>query len=1017
MNLSELELRSLIKESLIVESSKKKFNKLIEQGKVPEEDFSQMWNGKRNKFNPPFNDDLYRMIVYNTYNAEQNHSVEDFKNNYEYIKQKVLSPFASGGRALAPVTVPGIGIFDVSKSLNDKTTTYDEIMEYAEYKDSVTVKKSNVLQDIIDDAVAGKSNQHLELIYKDDSWIFLYPKSYKGSIAVSRMGGDLKYYGNATSQNSSIGRIPWCIAPDSAGNMFLNYHRRMNLHMYIGTKLGNRYKNNDNNRKVCLSFLKKHGYVDLAKGNSTVNARNKDLPKSEVMSIVGSGIFSALEKDAKRPERLEIDEISYYKSVNFAQFQNIEAAIDTNSQTDYERFLKETESIGQYTESAELLKYIYLKFGSKNNETKYVDDDFNVFTVSSLALSGIEENPLFNASFLKSLNVDPSSLPPRHGMILDSRLVESVCTNAMNSLRFTWQDRDSDAKATLVTLSKMQISTMSQKFQDKLAFTLIKMLESKNDYIYSNLVLDFMSVDKTFADLVFGKLGKEKIRALIDKGSFLKNHPLVFGMIYNNTQEVYSDYRIAVKKGLAKFRKRAPSQDRVQDNPRFSATPSSFIPPEEIVKIIDNEQGYSDGFIVSCMKQYIGFNHGGIIKLSDQEAGYVKNKILEFYYSKGKNTKKAILKQIHADNLLGTDSDEIGKLIYELYKNNAKEYPKFGKTSYDDKVLHHALDDKNIVFIEAYLPVLNRHFLQGLNEDENVTRKILELGDSKHLIIGKLAAASFYQKAENFNSDLSLATMEKILSGDDYDSSLIYALVSSPAVLESQMYDNTVYKILNEKDQTKKEMLLYVISTSARRFSLTKAQSTNVASAVFDNLDTFYNDKQMASDSVSSIFKFLTNDQKLKMLYKDDGDLTMNVVIRSSASTELIISMKGFYYDLVSIGYEYNEGFGEADLINFDQYLKYLLLTIGVKQSDIPEVLEVDNRLEFVNSAISKVITGKKYYDEQAQAVDMNRNKKMFEMYFNLSSTVTSRASNHDDNIPADGDYAQIANYFETLFK
>ena len=134
MNLTESELRQLIKESLLIESSKKKFGKLVEQGKIPQEDFDEIWNGERKRFNPPFNDDLFRMIVYNTYAAEQNHGIEDFKQNYIEFKQKVLTPFIQGGRTIAPITVPGIGIFDVSKSLNDKTATYDEVTEYIELR-------------------------------------------------------------------------------------------------------------------------------------------------------------------------------------------------------------------------------------------------------------------------------------------------------------------------------------------------------------------------------------------------------------------------------------------------------------------------------------------------------------------------------------------------------------------------------------------------------------------------------------------------------------------------------------------------------------------------------------------------------------------------------------------------------------------------------------------------------------------------------------------------------------------
>ena len=380
-----------------------------------------------------------------------------------------------------------------------------------------------------------------------------------------------------------------------------------------------------------------------------------------------------------------------------------------------------------------------------------------------------------------------------------------------------------------------------------------------------------------------------------------------------------------------------------------------------------------------------------------------------------------------SNNLLGISADEIAKLIYELHENDIEGYLKFGNTSYDNRILQYPLEDKNIAFIEAYLSTATKHVLHDLNQDRNVIIKILELGDSKHVIIGKLAKVCFDKKAGSFNSALSGVAMQKILSDDDYDSNLIYALVSSPEVLESEMYDNTVYKILNGKDQTQKEMILYIISTSARKGVLTIDQSANVASVVFDNLDTFYNDKQAASSTASSIFKFLTNDQKLKMLYKDDGTPEMDTIIRRSSAEALFKSMQKFYYNVVEIGNEYdqNQDIPKADVINFNQYLKYLFLTIGVSQTNIEAFFsEAQSQYShqksyYANQTIGRKVTLKDYFDSQAQAVDMNRNKKMFEMYFNLSSKVT--AGNEDgfniQEIPAEGDYVEIAKYLEALFE
>ena len=305
MLLAESEIRSLIIESLLLESSKKKFTKeLIKPGKLSEEEFlDKMWIEKRNKWRHPFSNDMYRSIVFNSMLADENHTIDEYIAGFESINTGIFTPYFQRGGSISPVLNPdGTVLTDIDPKIKDSTLTYDEATAFIDAKGK-TDRGTSVMQNIIDKAVAKQANTDLDIIYKDENWVFFYPKSYNGSIAVSRMGGDLKYYGNAVHADSSIGRIPWCIAPDTTGNMFLNYHRRLNLHMYIGTKIGTRYNNNDKERKVCFSFSKKNGHVTLMSGNSTVNAANKDLSYEEANKIVGTKIFEILQKDAERPDR------------------------------------------------------------------------------------------------------------------------------------------------------------------------------------------------------------------------------------------------------------------------------------------------------------------------------------------------------------------------------------------------------------------------------------------------------------------------------------------------------------------------------------------------------------------------------------------------------------------------------------------------------------------------------------------------------------------------------------------
>ena len=47
------------------------------------------------------------------------------------------------------------------------------------------------------------------------------------------MGPNYNYLNpNAPSEKVQLGDMTWCTTVDGSGNMFLNYHQKMNLHMY-----------------------------------------------------------------------------------------------------------------------------------------------------------------------------------------------------------------------------------------------------------------------------------------------------------------------------------------------------------------------------------------------------------------------------------------------------------------------------------------------------------------------------------------------------------------------------------------------------------------------------------------------------------------------------------------------------------------------------------------------------------------------------------------------------------------
>ena len=111
----------------------------------------------------------------------------------------------------------------------------------------------------------GPDNPDYEVIINDSEWIICYPKTIKGSISLARSfwSGESLQYDNTVSGGigQRIGEMNWCtsIVPRQnapSNNMFLNYHRQLNLHMYYCIKKNINIEDVD--RKLCISFKKEN---------------------------------------------------------------------------------------------------------------------------------------------------------------------------------------------------------------------------------------------------------------------------------------------------------------------------------------------------------------------------------------------------------------------------------------------------------------------------------------------------------------------------------------------------------------------------------------------------------------------------------------------------------------------------------------------------------------------------------------------------------------------------------------
>ena len=295
MKVSKHQLKLIIENFLLSEHNKNQFETLLSNGSITENDYDQIF--KRGQPKGIFKNNMLRQVLYNTILKQQGHAADDFIANFNDFKNKIISPFNS--KQLAPrhndVSAKAKARQKIYDLLVNGSATYNDFQEYVEFREKRESGGSSRLQIVIDEGFAGNTS-HFENVYEDNNWIICYPKTYQGSIATARMGPDKKYY----TPPEVIGRLSWCTAIDSGNNMFLNYHRSLNLHMYYFTKKAG-FKPDSPDRKLCLSFVKQDSNVKLYEGNATVNGDNRSIDKTQVINIIGAELLEYLRQDVIKP--------------------------------------------------------------------------------------------------------------------------------------------------------------------------------------------------------------------------------------------------------------------------------------------------------------------------------------------------------------------------------------------------------------------------------------------------------------------------------------------------------------------------------------------------------------------------------------------------------------------------------------------------------------------------------------------------------------------------------------------
>ena len=358
MKLSKRQLSLIIENFLLLEHNKNEFESLLSSGSITDNDYNQIF--KRGQPRGIFKDNILRRVLYNTLIKQQGHSADDFIANFNDFKNKIITPFNI--KQLAPrhndMSAKGKARQKIYDLLINGNATYDDFQEYIEFRETRESGGTNRLQIVIDEGFAGNT-KHFEKVYEDNNWIICYPKTYQGSIATARMGPDKKYY----TPPEVIGALSWCTAIDSGNNMFLNYHRSLNLHMYYFTKKAG-FDPNASDKKLCLSFNKQGDNVRLSEGSVTVNGNNQPIDEAQVTAIIGADLLEYLRQDVIKPhnsshsERKQITREEYYASVSAEQFKTLRDTAQSMNESDFQLFIREVKEYAIYSQDKDLLMMI-----------------------------------------------------------------------------------------------------------------------------------------------------------------------------------------------------------------------------------------------------------------------------------------------------------------------------------------------------------------------------------------------------------------------------------------------------------------------------------------------------------------------------------------------------------------------------------------------------------------------------------------------------------------------------------
>jgi len=495
-----LEWKKFLNSALLIESKiddiKKEFVSSSPQ-KVTEEEWDFYINNPDPKIRNKLRQDaVFLDIVHNTL-KEGKHSMYDVVSLFKDYLIHVLPQFSKGEDLT--VRVPGGSRINLKRALEEKTASYDDLLKYLEAKNEIKLNTKLFIKCLNESNFSESSGntKEFDVIVNESSsdWIVCYPRTIKGSISLSRsywngsrLVYDTTFNKEVDGSGKHTGNMTWCTSTVSERNMFLNYHRQLNLHMYYCIRKSTSKEKND--YKMCVSFAKKGSNISLQKGTATVNVFNNPIDETKIKESLGD-VYDIIYKDAEKDDKQEITPEEYYKSITLVQFKDMKKANESN----LDLFVSEARQISNYSiEGKEIAEYLYYQDNVKLKNIGINSKSLDSELIRSILEKEQDQNVI--KSLLQNLNcpidIVSSVINKEHLFNLEfeydfeiEEMEHRVCFNIISTNKY--DKLDSKTKESFTDIIENLISEEPALFADHF-YTYITEDARKNKSVYQFFV-------------------------------------------------------------------------------------------------------------------------------------------------------------------------------------------------------------------------------------------------------------------------------------------------------------------------------------------------------------------------------------------------------------------------------------------------------------------------------------------------------------------------------------------------